>query len=153
VKGAANTTGWIFGECSTLQNNSAFLMGKFNSASTGLDGFCRDDSGTPSGDHRVSTGVAYDDTWHNIIWVQRDVGGAPKASLYIDGVLDPVALNPRYPITPNNTALGALPALHRPSSSLDRSMKSSSGIGPCPPMKSHWCKPATSLIRRCRLRH
>ncbi len=107
VKGAANTTGWIFGECSTLQNNSAFLMGKFNSASTGLDGFCRDDTGTPSGDHRVSTGVAYDDTWHNIIWVQRDVGGAPKASLYIDGVLDPVALNPRYPITPNNTALGA----------------------------------------------
>lgn len=82
-------------------------MGKLNSSSTKMDGFVRDNNGTPSGDHRLSTADFWDDTWHNAVWVQRDVAGVPKANLYIDGVLDPVTLNPRYPLTPNNTALGA----------------------------------------------
>lgn len=107
AKAASSSSGWAFGECSTLQNNTAFVMGKLNSGSLGMDGFCRDDFGQPSGDHRISSATFWDDTWHNVVWVQRDVGGSPKALMYIDGVLDPVNLNPRYPITPNNTALGA----------------------------------------------
>jgi hypothetical protein len=100
--------GWVFAESSTLGNNPAFAMGLFNNSNPGLDGFVRSDAGQPAGDHRISATPVWDDTWHNIIWVQHDAGGVPKASLYIDGVLDTANnLNPVYPVTPNNTALAS----------------------------------------------
>lgn len=100
--------GWAFAESSTLGNNPAFAMGLFNNSNQGLDGFVRSDAGQPAGDHRISATPVWDDTWHNIVWVQHDAGGVPKASLYIDGVLDTANnLNPVYPVTPNNTALGS----------------------------------------------
>jgi hypothetical protein len=99
--------GWAFAEASTLGNNPAFCLGMLNS-SPALDGFVRSDAGQPAGDHRLSSGVFWDDTWHHVVWVQHDAGGTPKASLYIDGVLDPAGnLNPVYPVTPNNTALAS----------------------------------------------
>lgn len=107
AKAPLGSTGWAFSESSTANNFPAFCMGIFNSSSDKLDGFVRDTFGNPAGDHRLSSGVFWDDTWHHAVWVQRDVGGSPKAQLYIDGVLDPANnLNPRYPVNPNNTALG-----------------------------------------------
>ncbi len=106
AKAPVAASGWAFAEASTLNNFPAFCMGMLNTPS--LDGFVRDNSGNPSGDHRLSAASFWDDAWHHAVWVQRDVGGTPKAQLYIDGVLDTANnLNPRYPVTPNNTALGA----------------------------------------------
>ena len=34
--------------------------------------------------HRLSNGIAFDDTWHHIAWVDRD----GDASLYLDGARD-----------------------------------------------------------------
>ncbi|MCC6822823.1 MAG: hypothetical protein IT579_18995 [Verrucomicrobia subdivision 3 bacterium] len=101
--------GWAFTESrSDGNNNTAFCMGLFNNSNPGLDGFVRSDAGQPSGDHRISVTPVWDDAWHNVVWVQHDAGGVPKASLYIDGVLDTANnLNPVYPVTPNNTALAS----------------------------------------------
>ena len=99
--------GWVFAEASTLGNNPAFCMGMLNN-SPSLDGFVRSDAGQPSGDHRMSAGIFWDDTWHHVAWVQHDAGGVPKAQLFIDGELDTAGnLNPVYPVTPNNTALAS----------------------------------------------
>jgi hypothetical protein len=108
AKAPLGSTGWAFAESSTANNFPAFCMGILSASSDKMDGFVRDNSGNPAGDHRLSSGVFWDDTWHHAVWVQRDVGGSPKAQLYIDGILDPANnLNPRYPVNPNNTALGA----------------------------------------------
>jgi hypothetical protein len=108
AKAPFGSTGWAFAESSTANNFPAFCMGILSSSSDKLDGFVRDNTGNPAGDHRLSAKTFWDDTWHHVAWVQRDVGGSPKAQLYIDGVLDTANnLNPRYPVTPNNTALGA----------------------------------------------
>jgi hypothetical protein len=107
AKAPPAASGWAFAESSTLGNNPAFCMGMLNN-SPALDGFARTDGGQPAGDHRLSATPFWDDTWHHVAWVQHDVGGVPKAALYIDGALDPAGnLNPVYPITPNNTALAS----------------------------------------------
>lgn len=105
----ANGGGWVFTESrADGNNNTAFCMGMFNNSNPGLDGFVRSDAGQPSGDHRISVTPVWDDTWHNVVWVQHDAGGSPKAQLYIDGVLDTANnLNPVYPVNPNNTALAS----------------------------------------------
>lgn len=105
----ANGGGWAFTESrADGNNNTAFCMGMLNNSNPGLDGFVRNDAGSPSGDHRISATPVWDDTWHNVVWVQHDAGGSPKAQLYIDGVLDTANnLNPVYPVTPNNTALAS----------------------------------------------
>jgi hypothetical protein len=101
--------GWAFTESrSDGNNNTAFCMGLFNNSNPNLDGFVRSDAGQPAGDHRISVTPVWDDEWHNIVWVQHDAGGVPKANLYIDGVLDTANnLNPVYPVNPNNTALAS----------------------------------------------
>jgi len=40
--------------------------------------------------------------------VHREVGGVMQASLYIDGVKDDVVLDPRRPLTANDTTIGAI---------------------------------------------
>lgn len=101
--------GWAFTESrSDGNNNTAFCMGLFNNINQGLDAFVRSDAGQPAGDHRISVTPVWDDSWHNVVWVQHDAGGVPKAQLYIDGILDGANnLNPVYPVNPNNTALAS----------------------------------------------
>ena len=109
VKGSPDAnSGWFWGESrSDGNNNTAWVMGKFSATDLKLDALIRDDNGQPSGDHRRSSADIWDSNWHNVVWVQHDAGGVPKARVYIDGVLDPADnLAPRYPVTPNNTALG-----------------------------------------------
>jgi hypothetical protein len=70
--------------------------------------YVRTDSGGVAINHvRSANDTVWDDNWHHIVWVQHDAGGTPKAKLYIDGAPDAAILNPAYPVTPNNTALGA----------------------------------------------
>ncbi len=110
VNGLPQSDHRIFAEGSTTNTNPIFDLGTDNGGTTGsIDSYIRTDTGSTSGDHRHSTGQAFDGSWHNVIYVQRDVGGgAMKALLYIDGVLDPVVLGPVRPITANTTAIGAL---------------------------------------------
>jgi hypothetical protein len=56
----------------------------------------------------------WDDTWHNVVYVQHDVGGSLVANIYVDGVLDPIVPKPNYQITVNGDGFAWLP---RPSGS------------------------------------
>ncbi|MBN1418864.1 MAG: LamG domain-containing protein [Planctomycetes bacterium] len=84
----------IFSEGSTTNNTPLFNIGTDSrtEASGGLTGvidvFIRGDTATPM-NHRQSAGVAFDDTWHHVAWV--DNNGA--AALYIDGVRDATDFN------------------------------------------------------------
>lgn len=97
-----------FSEQSTTVNQPLFNIGTHNTAADGsVDIYIRDDAGNQGG-HRFSITQAYDDTWHHIVFVQREVGGAPTAALYIDGVRDEVELDPRRPLTANSTSIGGI---------------------------------------------
>lgn len=98
----------VFSEGSTTTTTPLFNIGTHNTAADGsVDIYIRDDSNNQGG-HRFSTQMAYDGTWHHIAFVQREVGGVMQAALYIDAVLDPVALDPRRPLTANTTSIGAV---------------------------------------------
>ncbi len=110
VNGYPQTDKRVFAEGSTTGTNPMFDFGTHNGGTDGtVDIFIRTDGGTASPNHAHSTGTAFDGGWHNIVYVQRDVGGGNmKAQMWIDGVLDPVAFTPVRPITLNTTTLGAL---------------------------------------------
>jgi hypothetical protein len=96
----------VYAEGSTTNNNPIFSIGTHNQ---GLDGtvdiFIRNDNGAAPLDHRHSTQVAFDNTWHHIAWV--DNNGYPQ--LYVDGVLDSADFAyARGVLTPNTVAVGAL---------------------------------------------
>lgn len=107
VKAPWTAGSWFFTESSTLNNNPAFCLGQRNSYNDKLNTFVRIDSGTQVNDNRVSSTVVWDDNWHHVAWVQRAVGNGAKAELYIDGVRDSLGLTVAYPVSVNNTALGA----------------------------------------------
>jgi hypothetical protein len=110
VNGPIQADHRIFAEGSLTNTNPMFDFGTHNGGSDGtVDIFIRSDGGATIGDHRHSTGVALDSTWHHIAYVQRDVGnGNMRAQLWVDGVLDPVLISPVRPITANTTAIGGL---------------------------------------------
>jgi len=105
VKAPDAVSGWAFSEASTVNNGAAFVMGKNNNNK--LYTLTRNNAGSVTTIANSTTTGVWDDNWHNIVYVQHDTGGTPKASLYIDGVLDTAPQNPIYGVTPNNTALGA----------------------------------------------
>lgn len=109
VKGDIQTDKRVFAEGSTKSTQPLFCIGTHNSGSDGtVDSYIRTDSGATQGDHRHSTGVAFDGTWHHILYTQREAGGAMVARLYIDGVEDDVVLGPVRPLTMNTTAIGGI---------------------------------------------
>ena len=110
VQPGVNVDRRVFAEGSLTDTDPMFDFGTHN---TGLDGtvdiYIRNDTGGTSGDHRHSTAIAYDGTWHHVLYSQRNVGnGNMKAQMWIDGVLDPVVITPVRPLTANTTAIGAL---------------------------------------------
>lgn len=107
VKGTWIRGCWFFAEASTLSTQPAFCLGQRSSSSDRCNTFIRTDGGTQVNDNRSSTTPIWDNNWHNVVWVQHDAGGTPKAQLYIDGNLDGVTLIPAYGVTPNNTALAS----------------------------------------------
>jgi hypothetical protein len=102
----------IFSESSTTANNPLFNLGTPNSlavSTTALDIYIRTDAGgIANGAHQYSTIEAYNDAWHHVAYVQREVSGAMTGTLYIDGVKDPIAMVPVRPITVNATTIGGI---------------------------------------------
>lgn len=99
----------VFSEGSTKNTNPLFNIGTHNGGTDGsVDNYIRTDTGTVIGDHHHSTGYAFDGTWHHILYTQRELGANMVAALYIDGVLDPMVLNPVRPLTLNTTTIGGV---------------------------------------------
>ncbi len=109
VNGALQSDKRVFAEGSTKTTQPLFNIGTHNTgADGGVDSYIRTDTGATQGDHRHSTGIAYDSTWHHILYTQREVSGVMKAVLYIDGVADPVTLGPVRPLSANTTTIGGI---------------------------------------------
>ncbi len=110
VKGVAQTDRRVFSEGSTTNGNALFNIGTHNTGADGtVDLYIRNNTGGTVGDHRHSLGVAFDDTWHNIIYVQREIApGTMTAQLYVDGVADEVVITPVRPLTANTTTIGGI---------------------------------------------
>jgi len=101
----------VFSEGSTKTTNPLFNIGTHNSA-TAPDGtvdiYIRTDTGATIGDHHHSVGIAFDGTWHHILYTQRDLGGTMAAHLYVDGVLDTMRPDPVRPLTLDTTTIGGI---------------------------------------------
>jgi len=109
VKGDIQTDKRVFSEGSTKSTQPLFCIGTHNTGADGtVDSYIRTDGGATSGDHRHSTGIAFDGTWHHILYTQREVAGAMTARFYIDGVEDDVVLGPVRPLSMNTTAIGGI---------------------------------------------
>lgn len=109
VKGPVQSDKRVFSEGSTRTTQPLFNIGTHNTGADGtVDSYIRTDTGATQGDHRHSTGTAFDDTWHHIAYIQRTVGGAMQAEMYIDGVKDDIVLGPVRPMTVNTTTVGGI---------------------------------------------
>jgi len=111
VNGPVQTDHRVFSEGSTTNNNTLFNIGTHSGGTDGsVDIYIRTDGGTViPGDHRHTTAIAFDDTWHHIAYVQRDVGnGSMIAAVYVDGVRDAVTITPVRPLTPQTTSIGGI---------------------------------------------
>lgn len=108
VKGPAQSDRRVFSEGSTANNTPLLNVGTDNTGATGsLDIFIRP-SGTLVG-HVKSNQVAFDDTWHHVVWV--DDGG--EGTMWIDGIRDavmPTYAKPDFAALDTATAGGILRA-------------------------------------------
>jgi hypothetical protein len=109
VRGLPQPDRRVYSEGSTLSTQPLFNLGTHNAATDGsVDSFIRTDTGA-TGNHRYSIAPGFDDAWHHILYTQRDTGGgAMLATLYVDGVADPVALDPVRPLTLNTVSIGGI---------------------------------------------
>jgi hypothetical protein len=98
----------VFSEASTSGSNPLFNLGTPNNGSgSSVDVYIRNDANQQGG-HDYSILPAYDDTWHHVVYVHREVGGVMQAALYIDNVKDDVVLDPRRPLTAFDTSIGGV---------------------------------------------
>ena len=106
VKGGPQADKRVFSEGSGSNNLPVFNIGVDVSGATGsVDIFIRDDSGSRLLSHTQSNGIAFDDTWHHVTWVDDD--GA--AELYIDGVADATDFSyEKRSISLDRTSIGAI---------------------------------------------
>jgi hypothetical protein len=111
VKGPPQVDRRIYAEGSTASNTPLFTIGTDNSDTdaaglTGqLDIYVRTDANTAPVPHLHSQGIAFDDTWHHIAYV--DSSG--QAAVYIDGVLDATNFNyTKGTLTLDTTAIGGV---------------------------------------------
>lgn len=99
----------VFSEASTETSRPLFNIGTHNAAADGtVDTYIRNDAGATDGGHQHTVAVAFDNTWHHIVYVQRTLAGQLTAKIYVDGVEDP---NPPHPVpglTPNTTTIGGI---------------------------------------------
>ncbi|MEM7231286.1 MAG: LamG-like jellyroll fold domain-containing protein [Planctomycetota bacterium] len=85
VKGLPQNDRRLYSEASSTENTTLFNIGTQNTGAAGtVDLFIRTATGALPQNHRNSTGIAFDGTWHHVAWV--DEGG--NAVLYIDGQRD-----------------------------------------------------------------
>lgn len=110
VYGQGQSDKRIFAEGSLTDLDSLFSLGTHNTgADLAMDIYIRNDTGGTVGDHRHGVLPILDGGWHNVVYVQRDVGnGSMRAQLWVDGALDTITINPVRPLTANTTTIGAL---------------------------------------------
>lgn len=110
VNGPVQSDHRVYSEASTAQNNTLFNIGTHNGGTDGtVDIYIRSDSGALNLDHIHSTAIAYDDAWHHIAYVQRDIGnGQMRAFLYVDGTQDPLVIAPIRPLTATTISIGGI---------------------------------------------
>ena len=84
AKGASGQTDMrLFSQGSSTNSLPLFTIGTDQSGTTGkIDVFFRDENNNTYLNHVKSDGVAFDNTWHHVMWT--DIAGSAK--IYIDGV-------------------------------------------------------------------
>jgi hypothetical protein len=108
VNGGVQTDLRVFSEGSLQTSSPLFNIGTHNTGADGtVDTFIRTDSGTTA-NHQHTAGVAFDNTWHHIVYVQRTVDADLSAVIYIDGVADPNPPAPIRPLSVNTTTIGGI---------------------------------------------
>lgn len=100
-------SGFIFAEASSLDGSTFLGVGCVGSASGRL--YIRTSTGAVLSDITLGTSL-FDDTWHNVIYSQHDVGGgALSAQIYIDGVLYPAVPRPSVALQPDSLGFAINP--------------------------------------------
>ncbi|MGQ9588672.1 MAG: chitobiase/beta-hexosaminidase C-terminal domain-containing protein [Planctomycetota bacterium] len=85
VKGLPQADRRVYSEGSTSNNQPLFTIGTDSAGASGVvDIFIRGPGGEDILNHRKSTRIAFDGSWHHIAWVDRN----GSAALYVDGVRD-----------------------------------------------------------------
>ncbi|MCP5522209.1 MAG: immunoglobulin domain-containing protein [Verrucomicrobiales bacterium] len=108
VKGPVQNDRRVFSEGSTGNNNPLFNIGTHNaSTDSTVDSYIRTDTGATANHQHGSLSV-FDDTWHQLVYVQRTLGSAVSAKFYVDGAEDTIVPQPVYPLTLNDTSIGAV---------------------------------------------
>jgi hypothetical protein len=109
----ANVTGTglndlrLFSESSTTDNNPLFNLGTANTGDNGTLDFYFRQSGWAEVNHLRSVTEPLDGTWRHIVYVREEDG---SRALYVDGVLDPVAIPDKEPgdWRVNTTTIGGI---------------------------------------------
>ena len=108
VNGPVQTDHRVYCETSSKATQPMFSIGTHQTTADGsIDSYIRNDSNTTTGDHHHSSGIAFDETWHHVCWVQ-DSNATRRVTLYIDGVKDDQTFDPIWPLTIDTTCLGAI---------------------------------------------
>lgn len=82
----AAVSSFQFGEASSLEAFTFHGFGGLGGA--GIRMYIRNSGGSVYSDTQLSSPTVWDQTWHNVIYSQHDIGGgALQAQLYVDGVL------------------------------------------------------------------
>ena len=93
VNGTGQNDLRLFSESNTQGNNTPlFNIGTRNNGSDGtIDIYIRGIGGGPTVGHIFSTAEPFDDEWHHVVFVQDNLA----RSIYVDGVLDDLAIGPK----------------------------------------------------------
>jgi hypothetical protein len=111
VAAGLNVDDRVFSESSTASSNPLYNIGTENTGTLGVVNIFvrRDPGGTPAINHLKTPGVAYDNTWHHLAVVDRDLGGGNREMrVYIDGVPDATFAYVLEPFTANITTFGGI---------------------------------------------
>lgn len=74
----------VFAESSNTNNNPLVTIGTGNVATNAVNIYIRNNDGTVALNHRKTSLVAFDGTWHHVAWVDNNGYG----TVYVDGVPD-----------------------------------------------------------------
>jgi hypothetical protein len=82
----APVSSFQFGEASSLEASTFHGFGGLGGV--GIRMYIRNSAGSVQSDTQLGSPTIWDNTWHNVIYSQHDIGGGVlSAQLYIDGVL------------------------------------------------------------------
>jgi hypothetical protein len=100
-------SGIFLTEGNSANNNTQFTFG--DNYSDKLAIYFRTDANVVLNGWSETTAAVWDGNWHNVVYVQHDVGGSLVANIYVDGNLDPIAPHPNYQLTVDGDGFCWLP--------------------------------------------